>query len=264
MHLLTATDQMGVEVKFQFPPRRIISLVPSQTEFLHSLGLDDEVVGITRFCIHPRAWHLTKNLIGGTKSFDLPLIESLQPDLIIGNKEENYAEGIGLLREKFPVWMSDIFTLDDAIEMMSSIGTLTNRNERAEEIVQTIRRNFNTLKPRTNPTVLYLIWRKPWMAAGRKTFIDDLLNRAGFDNVVADERYPVLDSRQISELDPDYIFLSSEPFPFTYKHVGELKVIAPRSRSLLVDGEMFSWYGSRLLLACDYLNSLTLNDVDTK
>ena len=255
---------MGVDVKFQFPPRRIISLVPSQTEFLYSLGLDDEVVGITRFCIHPKSWHQNKSRIGGTKNFDLPLIESLQPDLIIGNKEENYAEGIGLLREKFPVWMSDIFMLDDAIDMMSSIGALTNRHERAAEITDMIRRNFSALKPRTGSRVLYLIWRKPWMAAGRKTFIDDLLARAGFINVVRDERYPVLDTQQIATLDPDYIFLSSEPFPFNENHAAELKKIAPRSRSLLVDGEMFSWYGSRLLLTCDYLNSLPLSDADTK
>jgi ABC-type Fe3+-hydroxamate transport system substrate-binding protein len=258
MHSITATDQMGVEVKLPFPPQRIISLVPSQTEFLHSLGLDNEVVGVTKFCIHPQSWHRSKNHIGGTKNFDLPLIESLQPDLIIGNKEENYVEGIRLLKEKFPVWMSDIFTLDDALEMKTSIGLLTNRHDRASDIVETIRRNFNSLKPRRNSRVLYLIWRKPWMAAGRETFIHDLLTRAGFINAVADERYPVLDERQIRTLDADYIFLSSEPFPFNRKHAEELKEIAPGSRMVLVDGEMFSWYGSRLLLTCDYLNSLTI------
>ena len=99
---------MGVHIELKSAPRRIVSLVPSQTELLYDLGLEDRVVGITKFCVHPDYWRKTKKIIGGTKNFDFDTIRSLQPDLILGNKEENYQQGIAELKKEFPVWMSDI------------------------------------------------------------------------------------------------------------------------------------------------------------
>jgi len=253
------TDQLGSHVTINFPPKRIISLVPSQTELLASLALNDNVVGITKFCVHPKEWLQSKTIIGGTKNFDFETIKKLQPDLIIGNKEENYQEGIEQLRAHYPVWMSDIFNLDDAYTMMMQIGAITDREKEAQEIVNTVKHNFEAVTSFEGASVLYLIWRKPWMAAGKSTFIDSILTTTlGLRNVVLEERYPIMTEEVLSSVSPDYVFLSSEPFPFGEKHVDELKQLLPRAKFLLVDGEMFSWYGSRLIHAPAYFRSLTL------
>jgi ABC-type Fe3+-hydroxamate transport system substrate-binding protein len=258
MSLVSLTDQMGQAVTLNFPPRRIVSLVPSQTELLHSLGLEKEVCGITKFCIHPHSWYRLKKHIGGTKQFDFQAIEQLNPDLIIGNKEENYQEGIIALKKKYPVWMSDVNNLDDALAMIRSIGEMVDRPNEADDLSNVIEIGFSTLAKRTNTRVLYLIWKKPWMAAGRNTFIDDMLRRNGFVNVVTDNRYPELSEKAIYDLKPDYIFLSSEPYPFNNSHAKAIAGINPFAKILLVDGEMFSWYGSRLRFACDYFTRLPL------
>src|SRR5579863_4514221 len=115
---MITTDQLGTRLDIKIPPERIISLVPSQTELLFDLGLEEQIVGVTRFCVHPAEKVAMKVKVGGTKRFDFEKIASLNPDLIIGNKEENYLEGIEALRKEYPVWMSDIFTLKDALDMI--------------------------------------------------------------------------------------------------------------------------------------------------
>jgi len=257
-------DQMGECVTFSFPPKRIISLVPSQTELLYDLSLHTEVVGITKFCIHPQLWHSSKTLIGGTKNFNFKVIDDLQPDLIIGNKEENYKEGIDILKRKYPVWMSDIVTLNDALTMIRSIGDITNCTTQADVIIDQIKTSFSGLQVTKPAKVIYLIWKKPWMAAGNETFINALLEKIGFSNALKEQtRYPTLLEEEIKLLKPDYIFLSSEPYPFKEKHIEELKSISPSSQVIPVDGEMFSWYGSRLIKAPNYFNEL-LNSIRMK
>jgi len=253
-------DQLGKTVSIHFPPGRIISLVPSQTELLADLGLQQEIVGITKFCVHPTAWLKSKAIIGGTKNFSFEIIDRLKPDLIIGNKEENYREGIEQLSEKYVVWMSDIVTLQDALSMIASIGELVDRQRIAQQINKGILNAFDHVKKYSDQSVLYLIWKKPWMAAGSGTFINALLNTIGLKNVLEEtRRYPELTSDEIQKLKPDYIFLSSEPYPFQVKHIDELRSISPFSKIIVVDGEMFSWYGSRLMKAPEYFNTLILD-----
>src|ERR1700741_3198050 len=110
MHFI---DQTGRKISIPQIPQRIISLVPSQTELLFDLGLDKEVVGITKFCVHPPEWFQTKTRVGGTKQLKIDLIKQLQPDLIIANKEENVKEQIEELEKHFPVWISDVNNLED-------------------------------------------------------------------------------------------------------------------------------------------------------
>ena len=252
-------DQLGTQVSFSYPPERIISLVPSQTELLADLGLERQVVGITKFCIHPSGWLRTKTIIGGTKNFQFDVIDDLKPDLIIGNKEENYLEGINRLKQKYPVWLSDIVTLHDAYSMISTLGELTNTKLKARLITEQIAERFHSVNKKSANSVLYLIWRNPWMAAGSETFINSMLTMLNLKNALENvTRYPRLSMEQLADLRPDYIFLSSEPYPFREKHVDELKEISPSSQVILVDGEMFSWYGSRLIIAADYFNRLSL------
>jgi ABC-type Fe3+-hydroxamate transport system substrate-binding protein len=256
MKVKTVIDHLGQSVTFQFPPRRIISLVPSQTELLFSLGLNDQVVGVTKFCIHPQPLVGSKAVVGGTKTFDFDKIDHLHPDVIIGNKEENYREGIEQLRKKYPVWMSDIYSLDDALRTIVDIGNITGAQYKARSLRGEIQEQFSHLPRRMPASVLYLIWRKPWMAAGKNTFIDDMISRNGWINVLNQTRYPELRERDIVGMKPDLIFASSEPYPFAEKHRAELHLLCPNAKFILVDGEMFSWYGSRLIYACEYFKSL--------
>jgi ABC-type Fe3+-hydroxamate transport system substrate-binding protein len=252
---------MDRAVQVPVNPQRIVSLVPSQTELLYDLGLGDRVVGITKFCIHPKEWFTTKTRVGGTKNLNVETIVNLQPDLIIGNKEENERVSIEQLMQQYPVWMSDITTITDAKQMITQLGLLTGTSHRAANIVADIDKGFAQV-PNQNLTrsVLYLIWRKPYMAAGTDTFINHVLRLVGFENVLADDtRYPEITAEEIATTNPQYILLSSEPYPFNNKHIAELQAIAPNAKILLVDGEMFSWYGSRLTQTGPYLATLLNN-----
>ena len=253
----TFTDQMGRKVTLDFPPKRIVSIVPSQTELLFDLGLDQEIIGLTKFCIHPIEKFAGRTKVGGTKKLNIDLIKDLNPDLIIGNKEENTQSDIEELAEHFPVWMSDIFTLDDAMKTISQIGALVDRDPEAAYLNHLISAGFNDLKTlavqhQIDKKVAYLIWRKPFMAAGKNTFIDDVLLTNGMINVVQQDRYPQITLEKLKPLNCELILLSSEPYPFKEKHIEEIQNAIPNAKVMLVDGEMFSWYGSRLVKAVQY------------
>lgn len=250
-------DQLGKQVFVSFPPKRIISLVPSQTELLASLGLEEEVIGITKFCVHPEHWRNSKSIVGGTKNVKLTKIHELEPDLIIGNKEENDIETITALQKYYPVWVSDVITFSDALLMIEDIGKLTDKEASSIHLQENIRESLNHLVPFQRTSVLYLIWKEPWMGAATGTFIDEMLQVAGFTNCLANfKRYPELSDEILMELNPEVILLSSEPYPFSKKHCLELEALFPRAKILCVNGEMFSWYGSRMLHFASYINSL--------
>ncbi len=194
----TYTDQMGHSVELPALPQRIVSIVPSQTELLFDLGLDEAVVGITRYGLYPEAKVQGRSIVGGTKNPDLDKIRALRPDLILGNKEENRQEDIEALRKEFPVWVSEVDNLADATAMIRGVGQVVGKETSAEWIANRIEKRFEELSAETmpglpgrQPKVAYLIWRKPWMVAGSGTFINDMLRRAGFDNAFAQQaRYP--------------------------------------------------------------------------
>lgn len=255
------TDQMYRKVQLgHFPPRRIVSLVPSQTELLHSLGLEAEVVGITKFCVHPVQWYRQKSRVGGTKTVQLEKVAALHPELILGNKEENDQEQIEALAARFPVWMSDIHTLEDALEMVGQVGTLTGKSEAAQALRRKIQQAFEAIqRPGPPLRAAYFIWRKPYMVAGSETFIDAMLRAAGFENVFRQRpRYPELVLEELAAANPEVILLASEPYPFAEKHVEAFLEACPQAKIEIVDGEMFSWYGSRLLQAPAYFEQLRI------
>lgn len=257
--LRTITDMMGRTLSINVFPQRIVSVVPSQTELLYDLGLEEEVVGITKFCIHPDAWFDTKTRVGGTKKLNIETILALKPDLVIANKEENTQADLEELATHVPVWISDIRNLDDALHMITQLGEICGKDEEAEKISQSIAADFAALQPLSTPKkALYLIWREPYMAVNSDTFIHDMLQRCGVINLSAGftDRYPTLSPEQLHALNPELVLLSSEPFPFSEKHAAELQRLLPKARIGLVDGESFSWYGSRLLQATPYFKQL--------
>ena len=253
-------DQTGHSFSLNSIPARIISLVPSQTELLFYLGLDQEVTGITKFCVHPLHWFQTKTKVGGTKQIKMEIIHQLRPDLIIANKEENEKEQVEKLLAEYPVWVSDVHTLDDAKSMIREIGMLTGKENKATALVKDINSLLQELKyeiPAGMLRAAYLIWRKPYMTVGGNTFIDSMMKIAGFENVFNQyRRYPQVTIEELQSLHCELLLLSSEPFPFKQKHIKELQSFFPDTKIILVDGEMFSWYGSRLLLVAEYFQKL--------
>ncbi len=255
-------DQLQRAIKIVKTPLRIISLVPSQTELLIDLGLKDRIVGITKFCIHPETLRKEKRVVGGTKQVKYNIIDELQPDIILCNKEENTKEIVDTLAKKYPVYVSDVATLTDALELIKNYGELFDIQQNALEIESIIRKEATAfekyIEKRPKKRVAYFIWRAPWMVTGGDTFINHLLKLNGFENVYAHkDRYPEVTLEEIATQKLDAILLSSEPFPFEEKHVTELKKIIPSVAVLLVDGEYFSWYGSRLTKAFEYFKSLS-------
>ncbi|MFC4871357.1 helical backbone metal receptor [Negadavirga shengliensis] len=248
-------DQLQRPVHLPATPKRIVSLVPSLTELLVDLGLEEALVGVTKFCVHPAPIRKAKVIIGGTKNFHFDRIRELKPDLIIGNKEENYLEGIEALEKDFPVWVSDVKSLEEALEMIEGIGEVTGRDAEAGEVTAKVRDCMKRELP-FKGTAVYLIWKDPLMTVGRDTFVNEMMQRAGYKNLISENRYPEISERDLVFLHPEYLLLSSEPFPFAEKHRTYFQKLLPETRVLMVDGEMFSWFGSRILKAFSYFQTL--------
>ena len=253
-------DQLNRTLSFSSYPKRIISLVPSQTELLFHLGLDKKVVGVTKFCIYPTDWKTRKTIIGGTKNLKMDLIKELNPDLIIANKEENDEDSLRKLMPIFPVWISDIKRLEDAFQMILSVGKITNSESTSFTWTEKIKKQFKILSllPKQPRRVAYLIWNNPLMSVNQDTFIHSLLELNQWDNCFKDKlnRYPEITEEELVDSNPELVFLSSEPFPFKDKHIDRFKQLLPESRVVLVNGEYFSWYGSRLVDSPAYFSSL--------
>lgn len=249
-------DQMGRSVEVPISIKRIVSLVPSQTELLHYFGLENEVVGITKFCIHPDSWFKSKTRIGGTKQLKIDEIIALKPDLIIGNKEENTKDDIEKLEQNgLSVWMSDINSFDEALQMIVQVGLMCGKEQEALKLSTKIIHGFNEISSiGEGRGLLYLIWDEPSFVVGKNTFIDSIIEKIGFINACDLSRYPNLS--ELPNPNPDLIFLSSEPFPFNEQHIEKYQKLFPNSKIILVDGEMFSWYGSRMLEAVRYFGKL--------
>ncbi|GAB5565926.1 MAG: helical backbone metal receptor [Winogradskyella sp.] len=258
---MTYKDQLNRRIQLDRVPKRIVSLVPSQTELLVDLGLKSSIVGVTKFCVHPRSLRKEVEVVGGTKHVKVQKIKDLQPDIILCNKEENSREIIESLKDLAPIHISDIYNLEDCYELIDMYGKLFSVENHATEIVQEIIRKKSDFqikrKNGIKPKVAYFIWKNPWMVSASHTFIDSMILEAGFENVFKElKRYPEIDLNHPSLQKADAIFLSSEPYPFKEEHVIELKSKFPEKKIIIVDGELFSWYGSRLKHSFPYFETL--------
>ncbi|MGG8497520.1 ABC transporter substrate-binding protein [Tenacibaculum sp. TC6] len=259
---MTLIDQINREITLSKTPKRIISLVPSQTELLVDLGLEEFLVGITKFCVHPVHIKKTITIVGGTKNIKADRIKELKPDIILCNKEENTKEIVEACEKIAPTHVSDIFTLSDAKELIQQYGELFSCRTEANRIIQKLNFKLNEfqefVKDKPTKKVAYFIWRNPWMVAGNNNFINHLLLLNNFENIYSNKnRYPEIELKKIRiEGDPDLVLLSSEPYPFKEEHAFEIGRFTHHAKTIFVDGEMFSWYGSRLLKAFDYFKQL--------
>ena len=259
-------DQIGTSHSFETAPIRIVSLVPSQTELLYDLGLEDRIVGITKFCVHPYHFKSTKKIVGGTKKVHIEKIRLMQPDIIICNKEENTVEIVTELRKICPVWVTNIITIEDNFQMITDFGQLFNCRTESQKwndkLAFALSDFKNFIQDKPVKKIAYFIWKNPFMVAGSDTFINELLKLNHFQNIYANNpeilgRYPEIElSKLRSQGDPDLVFLSSEPYPFKEEDAFEIGRNSHHAKTIFVDGEMFSWHGSRLLKAFDYFKKI--------
>ncbi|CAM1374315.1 ABC transporter substrate-binding protein [Tenacibaculum xiamenense] len=258
----TITDQIGREVSILKPLKRIVSLVPSQTELLVDLGLENYIVGVTKFCVHPVHIKSVKETVGGTKNIKIEKIKELKPDIILCNKEENTKEIVEACERIAPTHVSDIYTLKDVKDLIIQYGELFSCRTESKRIIEKLQFKTNSFKEfisnQPQKKVAYFIWRNPWMVAGNNNFINHILELNNFKNIYGNKpRYPEIELKKIRlEGDPELVLLSSEPYPFKEEHAFEIGRFTHHAKTVFVDGEMFSWYGSRLLKAFDYFKQL--------
>lgn len=254
------TDALNRKIFISTIPQRIVSLVPSQTELLIDMGLREQIVGLTKFCVHPGYLRKEKTVVGGTKQVHFDTIKNLKPDIILCNKEENTQEMVLELEKIAPVWVSAISTVDDCCKMIVSLGQLFSKQKTAVQIVYEVQleaKKFSDfIKDQPTLKVAYLIWKGPYMVAGNDTFINSLLELNNFKNIFLEKegRYPEVTPEELNKA--DLILLSSEPYPFSEKHISAMEAVIKNKKILLVDGEYFSWYGSRLIKAFNYFRNL--------
>jgi ABC-type Fe3+-hydroxamate transport system substrate-binding protein len=258
----TFYDHLNRKIELKEFPQRIVSLVPSQTELLVDLELQEKIVGVTKFCVHPKGLRKEKKIVGGTKQVHPEKITDLNPDMILCNKEENTEEMVAELQKIAPVHVSDIKTIDDSLQLNLQYGEIFGVVDKASEITEKIRleKELFQKEMKTVPErrVAYFIWKKPWMVAGKDTFIDHLLEINKFKNVFLKEnsRYPEISLHALKEKKVELVFLSTEPFPFKNQDVEALRAEVGMESIHIVDGEYFSWYGSRMAAAFKYFRKL--------
>ncbi len=255
----TTTDARGQTLSLDAPPHRIVSLVPSQTELLAHLGLEGRVAGITRFCERPEGWRSEKTIVGGTKQVDVDTVRDLDPDLVLANHEENTADDVEALDAIAPVFVTEVKTVPEALDMIRTVGTLTDTTDQTSTLVGRIISRFDDLPDFPPLRAAYLIWREPYMTVGGDTFIHDVMQWGGLDNVYSNQtRYPEVTPETLAERDLDVVLCSSEPFPFHKKDTftADLRDALPDIPVEVVDGQPFSWYGPRLLDTPAYLTEL--------
>jgi len=239
---------------------KVVSLVPSITEALFDLGLtENQVIGRTKFCIHPEEKVKNVAIIGGTKNINIDKIKALQPDLILANKEENIKEQVETLMNDFKVIVTNVENIEDNYYLLKNLGKIFNKEEKAQSFNLKIYDILDQAKIDSTIKVAYLIWKNPYMTIGSDTFIHKILAEIGFENIFKDKkRYPEIQVEDLAEA--ELIMLSSEPFPFKEKHIEELREFYPDKNIMIVDGEAFSWYGTHIAKCEDYFKGL-ISDV---
>ena len=235
---------------------RIVSLVPSWTEYVVDLGCAGQLVGRTKFCVRAGEEAERIPVIGGTKRIHLDRIEKLKPDLVIASKEENTREEVEACRAFSDVLVTDVRTISDAFEALETIGEAVEQAAVGASWRSNIEKAWG--EPRAeHAQALYAIWQNPLMVAGHDTYIHAAMNWWGIGNAApatAEGRYPELHAEHLDTLAGTPFLLASEPYPFASKHCAQFA--SAGLRPMLVDGEAFSWCGSRMLHTVHYLNGM--------
>ncbi|MGH6611290.1 MAG: helical backbone metal receptor [Burkholderiaceae bacterium] len=254
-------DAIGEEHMAADENARIVSLVPSITELLFDLGLGAKIVGRTGFCIHPRDAVRDVPKVGGTKDVKLDALRALKPTHLIVNVDENEISTVEAIRQFTPhLIVTHPSAPEDNVALFRLLGGIFGANEHAEQLVTQISRQLAACRAIEwqRETVLYLIWKDPWMTVASDTYIARTLAGVGWQVTTAAgghsgaARYPQIEDLCATAQQVDRVLLSSEPFMFRAQHVDQLHAQL-RMPVDLIDGEMTSWYGSRAIRGLQYL-----------
>lgn len=259
------TDALGRELLLEATPRRIVSLVPSLTEWLFAIGAGDQVIGVTDFCLHPADGVAAKARVRGTKNPDRAAIIDLRPDLVIASREENRERDVlALAAAGIQVYVTDIRAVAGAIATLAELARLLEHDSQAMPLLDDMHAALAEalVAPRESVRVLVPIWRDPWMAIGNDSYAHDLLTVCGATNVAATlpGRYPRFQIADIPALRPEVILLPSEPYRFTADDLPALRA-AWNGPIRFVDGELLTWYGPRIPLALRTFRALFEHDI---
>lgn len=251
-------DQLGRSLELADSVNKIVCLVPSITELLYDLGLEEKIVGRTKFCVFDDHDYKKAQVVGGTKTVHYDKIKALSPNLIICNKEENTEEIVKTLEKDFPIYVSTVQTVHGALSMIDDLGKILDVDEKSQQLIRAINEKQKAFHAIEKPErkCMYLIWQKPFMSIGIDTFIYHMLQEMNFISVLRDFRYPEISEEEMKNSSAEFILLSDEPFPFGESHKKEIENKITGKKVILVDGSYFSWYGSRILKAYDYMLQL--------
>jgi iron complex transport system substrate-binding protein len=211
----TFKDEVGREVTFPFPPKRIVSLAPNITEILFGLGLDEEIVGVSIHCNFPEKTR-TKVRVGSYINLDYEKITSVTPDLIIATGAGNTRGMVDRLEQLgFPTYVIHPKNFKDILESIIHIGQVVNREKEASLIIEGMRKRSQRVieftKDLPRPKVLIQIGEAPMVTVGKGSFADDLIRLAGGENIAEKEKeaYPQLGMEEILKRAPEVIVISS-------------------------------------------------------
>ncbi len=261
-------DALERTLDVRSPPRRIVSLVPSLTEALFVFGLGEQVVGVTNFCVEPKAAVSSKTKVGGTKTLDVARVVDLRPDLIVASAEENRKEDIqALIGEKLRVFITLPKSVEGAIDLLEQLAAMTGAGKASGRVVKDARRALAERREanegRQTVRTFCPIWRNPWMTVGPGTYTHDFVAQCGGANVFEwrHERYPRVQLSEMAERDPEVVLLPDEPYRFGEKHVPEFRAF-PNVRAVrdgriyLLEGKHLCWYGPRMAESLRYVSGL--------
>ncbi|HEY8491449.1 MAG TPA: cobalamin-binding protein [Dehalococcoidia bacterium] len=258
MKAVRVVDAVGREVLIPYPPRRIVSLVPSLTEALFAFGAGEQVVGVTRFCTEPPEGVAAKAKVGGTKKVQYQAVRDLEPDLVIASAEENRKEDVApLIIDRIPIFVTLPTTVEEAVQQLRVLARIVGREEEARPVLEDAEAAVAELRAartaRPPVSVFCPVWRRPYVHAGPGTYLHDVLELCGGTNLFADRpgRYFNVTLEEMADRNPDVILLPDEPFPYGEQHLPEFQaftqVTAVREgRVHLIDGKLVTWYGPRM------------------
>lgn len=264
---MIVTDAIGRPIALAHSPRRIVSLVPSLTEYLFTIGAGERVVGVTDYCVAPAEQVAGLPKVRGTKNPNLAAIRALQPDLVLASKEENRQRDVeALAAAGIAVYVTDICAVAEAAEELAALARLLDVDAGAAPLLAELRAALAEAQcwRRRPRATLAFIWRDPWMAVGGATYAGDLLRVCGAQNLahaLPDSRYPRASLETFMALRPELILLPDEPYAFA---LGDLEAFAAYpdvpavrdGRVILLDGQLLTWYGPRTARALRVVHEL--------
>ncbi len=259
-----AVFRAGAGYALRMAPRRIVSLVPSLTEALFAFGVGERVVGRTRYCTQPPRCVGGVEKVGGTKKVDVGRVLDLEPDLVVAVREENARESVEALRAAgVPIFLGAPETVADALEMLEKLAGIVEA-PRAEAVIGLIERVYEGLRrarPVRRPRTFVPIWKGPYMGVGSDTYVHDVIEVSGGENVCgAHTRYPIVSPEEIEAFQPEVVLLPDEPYPFSAEDLAEFYALdipaAHGDRIHLVDGKLLTWYGPRMAGSLRQLSAL--------